>query len=180
MTKISKWTLVLILGILLTPALRAQGSVEERFRPNPAAHGFHWDYSLIAPYHGAGLRLSYAFNSWFAYGFGGRTLFRLRDEPGTSTRYLMAMMPVSQFIFRYPVLVNHFWRPYFVSELNYLYQFDEGRDTAGMSGRGGIEFFVSQNFAVSFEAGLQLPFYRNTNAVLPTGGILSIVGAWYF
>ncbi len=166
--------------LLLSAAVQAQGAVEERFRPNTAAHGIHWDYSLAAPYQGVGLRASYAFNSWFAYAAGGRTLFTLRDEPGTSTQYLISVMPVSQFILRYPVLVSNFWRPYFVSELNYLYQFSDGRDSAAITGRSGLEFFVSQNFAVAVEAGVQLPFYRNTNAILPHGGVISIIGAWYF
>ncbi len=179
--KLQKYSAFALIMYSLSPVnANAQSAAEERFRPNSAAHGIHWDYSLVAPYHGAGLRATYAFNSWFAYGFGGRTLFRLQDDPGVSTRYLISVMPVSQFIFRYPVLMNHFWRPYFVSELNYLYQFSDGRETAGISGRSGIEFFVSQNFSLAFEAGLQLPFYRNTNATLPQGGILSVVGAWYF
>lgn len=159
---------------------QAQNAAEERFRPNPSAHGIQWDYALVTPYQGAGLRFSYAFNSWFAYAFGGRTLFNLRDEPGTSTQYLISVMPVSQFIFRWPVLANNFWRPYFVSELNYLYRFSDSRESAALSGRSGVEFFASQNFSVAFEAGLVLPFYRNANATLPTGSIVSIVGAWYF
>lgn len=155
-------------------------AADEKFRPRSDAHALLWDYTLLSPYQGASLRYAYSVSSWFAYAFGGRTLVTLANEPGNSTRYQFSVMPVSQFIFRYPVIVNNFWRPYFVSELNYLYQFSDGRDTAGLAGKSGIEFFASQNFAIAFEAGVQLPFYRNTNASLPTGGMVSVVGAWYF
>lgn len=155
-------------------------ATEERFKPAETASGLHWDYTITEPYKGVSLRFSYAFNSWFAYGFGGRTLYTLANENGTSTRYLFSIMPVSQFILRYPVIIRNFWRPYFLSELNYLYQFSDGRDTAGISGRSGIEFFASRNFSIALEAGLQLPFYRNTNAALPQGGVFSVIGAWYF
>ncbi|MFO1471959.1 MAG: hypothetical protein U1F27_13100 [Turneriella sp.] len=155
-------------------------SVEEKYKPRSDAHAVYWDYTLLSPFQGASLRYAYSLNSWFAYALGGRTLVTLANESGASTRYLFSVMPVSQFIFRYPVIVNNFWRPYFVSELNYLYQFSDGRDMAGIAGKSGVEFFASQNFAIAFEAGVQLPFYRNTNASLPTGGIISVIGAWYF
>jgi len=173
--------LVLCLGTMTAAsAADLNSATEEKFRPKPEAHGFHWDYTLLAPYQGGSIRLSYALNSWLAYGIGGRTMYTMQSEPGTSTRYLFSFMPVSQFIFRYPAIVHHFWRPYFVSEMNYLYQLSDGRDMAGLSGRGGIEFFASQNFAVAIEAGIQMPFYRNTHATLPQGGVIAILGAWYF
>lgn len=154
--------------------------VEERFKPKADAHGVHWDYTLASPYQGAGLRMSYAFNSWFAYGFGGRTLFNVQSDASNSTRYFFSIMPVSQFIFRYPAIINNFWRPYFVSELNYLYQFSDGRDSAAIAGKSGVEFFASQNFSAALEAGISLPFYRNAAAQMPTGGVISVIGAWYF
>jgi hypothetical protein len=170
-----------LLIVALQPAFAdIQSVTEERFKPKADANAIHWDYTLASPYQGVSLRYSYAFNNWFAYALGGRTLAALANETGTATRYLFSLMPVSQFIFRYPVIVNNFWRPYFLSELNYLYQFSDGRDSAAISGRSGIEFFASQNFAIALEAGLQLPFYRNTNAVMPAAGIISVIGAWYF
>jgi hypothetical protein len=172
------FALFLLTGQIAAADLAA--AADEKYRPKAEAHGFHWDYTLLAPYQGGSLRVSYALNSWFAYGVGGRTMFILQNEPGTSTRYLFSLMPVSQLIFRYPAIINNAWRPYFVSEMNYLYQLSDGRDSAGISGRGGIEFFASQNFAVAIEAGIQMPFYRNTHAMLPQGGIISILGAWYF
>jgi hypothetical protein len=152
----------------------------ERFAPRADASAIHWDYSLLNPYQGVGLRYSKAFNNWFAYGIGGRTLVTTAVEGGTATRYLFSIMPVSQFIFRYPEIMSNLWRPYFVSELNYQYQFSDAKSIAAVSGRSGVEFFASQNFAVAVEIGMQLPFYRNSDAVLPTGGIVSVVGAWYF
>lgn len=169
---------------LITPPLYSDGQlasqIEDRFKPKADAHGVHWDYTLAAPYQGAGLRLSYAFNSWFAYAFGGRTLFTVQSDTSSATRYVFSIMPVSQFIFRYPMIINNLWRPYFVSELNYLYQFSDGRDSAAIAGKSGIEFFASQNFSVALEAGIALPFYRNAAAQMPTGGVISVIGAWYF
>lgn len=173
--------LLLILVWISTPVFADLPSqIEERFRPKADAHGVHWDYTLTAPYQGVGLRFSYAFNSWLAYGIGGRTFFTVQSDASNATRYVFSIMPVSQFIFRYPVIINNSWRPYFVSELNYLYQFSDGRDIAAIAGKSGVEFFASQNFSVALEAGISLPFYRNAAAVMPTGGVISVIGAWYF
>lgn len=173
-----------LVATLLFPAPALFGDIqkatEENFKPKADAHGVHWDYTLAAPYQGAGLRVSYAFNTWFAYGVGGRTFYTIQSDASNSTRYVFSIMPVSQFIFRYPEIIHNLWRPYFVSELNYLYQFSAGRDTAALAGKSGVEFFASQNFAIALEAGIALPFYRNAAAVMPTGGVISVIGAWYF
>lgn len=173
--------LLLLMAMVTVPAFAdLPAQIEERFKPKADAHGVHWDFTMAAPYQGVGLRLSYAFNSWLAYGIGGRTFFTVQSDAANSTRYVFSIMPVSQFILRYPVIINNLWRPYFVSELNYLYQFSDGRDTAALAGKSGVEFFASQNFSVALEAGISLPFYRNAGAQMPTGGVISVIGAWYF
>lgn len=151
-----------------------------QYRPKTDAHGIHWDYTLLGAYQGAGLRASYAFGPAWAWRVGGRTLYTLSLETGKSTTYIFSLMPTSEILLRWPVILNDFWRPYFASELNLQYHISDNRYAAAIAGKSGVELFVSQNFSVAIEIGIQLPFYRSENAPLVNAGIVTVAGGYYF
>lgn len=154
--------------------------VAERYKPRSDAHAVQWDYTFFGAYQGAGLRVAYSFSSVWAYRIGGRTLYTLDTAAASGTKYLFSLQPTSEILLRYPEIISNLWRPYFASELNLHYHLTNERYLFAFAGRSGVEFFASQNFSVAAEIGINLPFYRNDNAPLTTGGTVSIIGGYYF
>ncbi|MFO1524980.1 MAG: hypothetical protein U1F16_03290 [Turneriella sp.] len=168
------------IGTNLQAAESVSATAGAQYKPKTDAHGINWDYTLYGAYQGAGLRASYAFGPSWAWRVGGRTLYTLSTEAGKATTYIFSLMPSSEILVRWPVMINDFWRPYVASELHLHYHISDNKYAAAVAGKSGIEFFLSQNFSVSIEAGIVLPFYRNENAPLVNSGMLAIAGGYYF
>lgn len=154
--------------------------IAEVNRPDLEATGYVYDYTQVGVWQGVGSRLTYSFSPMVAWRFGGHALFRLTGGGETDLGYEFSVMPRSEILFRSPVLIRDFLRPYFVSELNFIYEFRDGGLIAGWSPRSGLEFFTAQQWSVSLEFGLNIPFFRLAGADPRVGSVFSLAGAYYF
>lgn len=114
---------------------------------------------------------------------GGITGSLEGDQPKNAfnvDNYAFAWQFTGALMFMSTKIYKDIARPYSVLELTYYY--DGLTKAGGVNGsfRGGIDFYMTDDYSVFVEAGVIAPFMREINAPKATGGTVSLGLRFYF
>ena len=105
------------------------------------------------------------------------------DQPADSfaiSNYWMLWHFTGGLMFLSPKVYKNIARPYSLFELTYFY--DAKFKAGGINGtfKIGIDFYMTQDYSIYVEAGVNAPFYRDLLAPQLTGGVVGIGARTYF